>query len=287
MNGYIIEKYNRMTGAYTCHRLCEEAAKRNITLDIVGVHDCILTPEGLENCGMILEKRDFIINRYKWGAIKDKLNSLGKRCYNSIDCYDIYKNKYQQVKRLRSAEFRIPDYVLASAALPFDYLCSRLTLPFVAKALENSMGREIFLIENKEDYLRLFQEYGPDREWLFEEFIASSKGKDLRLFAIRGEAVACMMRKSQGDFRANVALGASVEKVSITPSLRIIAEDICTQTGLDFVGIDLLPGKEGFYLCEINVMPGLEGIEGASGKNIAGEIIDMIKEDFVNDQTRR
>ena len=89
-----------------------------------------------------------------------------------------------------------------------------------------------------------------------------------------------MQRKSQGDFRANVALGATVEPYSISEWIRQCAMDIYTQTGLDFLGIDLLFGEDKPYFCEINVMPGIEGIEKASGVNVARKIIETIKGDF-------
>ena len=89
-----------------------------------------------------------------------------------------------------------------------------------------------------------------------------------------------MMREAQNDFRANVALGANVKKYPIDCRLQGIASDIFDQTRLDVVGIDLLFGHDGLYLCEINVMPGLEGIEHASGKNIAGMVLNEIMEDF-------
>ena len=62
------------------------------------------------------------------------------------------------------------------------------------------MGEQISLIENKEDLLKLYKEYGMEKEWLFEEFITTSFGRDMRFYSIRGEVVACMQRKSQGDF---------------------------------------------------------------------------------------
>lgn len=162
-------------------------------------------------------------------------------------------------------------------------LVTQLDTPFVAKGLESSMGREVMLIQNERDYSLLSKEYTIDKEWLFEEFISQSYGKDLRLFCIRGKAVACMNAGNQKWFRANVALGATVEGIVIDASLQRIAEDIYKQTRLDFVGIDLLFGKEKYYLCEINVMPGLEGIEHATGINIAREILTMIKKDFDNE----
>ena len=120
-----------------------------------------------------------------------------------------------------------------------------------------------------------------EKEWLFEEFITISFGKDMRFYSIRGEVVACMQRKSQGDFRANVALGASVEPYKITPQIQQIAKDIYTQTGLDFLGIDLLFGETKPYFCEINVMPGIEGIETATGVNVAKKIMETIYKDFI------
>ena len=269
-----------MTGTYTCNRLVEEARKKDIKLEIVGVHDCILTKEGVINCSIHLEEKDFIINRYKWGAIKDALNCLAKRAYNKIECSDTFKNKYLQVKNLRSEFFSIPKYALGSFSTPFSFIENQIGAPFVAKALESSRGNEVYLIENESDFQYLRNKHEIDREWLFEEFISESKGRDLRLICIRGEAVACMQRSSNGDFRANVALGASVSKVEITPHLQNIARDIWQQTDLDIIGIDLLFGKEGYYLCEINVMPGLQGIEKASGINVAAKIMKMIEQDL-------
>ena len=66
----------------------------------------------------------------------------------------------------------------------------------------------------------------------------------------------------------------------VTPGIRAIAADIYEQTGLDFLGIDLLFGREKPYFCEINVMPGLEGIEKASGINVAAKVMETIRSDF-------
>ena len=77
----------------------------------------------------------------------------------------------------------------------------------------------------------------PPRNGSSKNFISESYGRDLRFYSIRGEAVACMQRTSQGDFRANVALGASVKPSPVTSGIRTIAADIYEQTGLDFLGI--------------------------------------------------
>jgi len=278
VTGYIIEKYNNMASSYTCHRLVDEGHSAGMQMRIVGVQDCYLVGDQVYNHGEALPPVDFVINRYKWGHVKDVLNALAGRSYNGKEAFNLYVNKYEQITRLNSDVFFKPKYVLGFSDTPFNELKNELGLPFVAKGLESSMGREIFLIEDEKDWHQL--EGNPAKEWLFEEFITSSFGRDLRLFSVRGQAVACMMRQSQNDFRANVALGSKVVPVAIDPNLRQIADDIWQQTHLDFVGIDLLFGKERYCFCEINVMPGLEGIETASGKNIAGMIVETISNDL-------
>lgn len=281
MNGYLIEKYSNMGDAYTCHRLVEEAKKKGIDLTIVGVYDCIVTEEGVSLDGeTLLPKRDFVINRYKWGKVKDALNRLGSRCYNETEAFNIYINKYEQVCRLKTEAVLMPQYRMGNTLISFDVLRNALGLPFVAKGLESSMGQEILKIDNESDYKALKKKYGTEKEWLFEEFISFSYGRDMRFYSIRGEVVAAMERRSAEDFRANVALGGSVRSIDITEEMKIAARDIYEQTGLDFLGIDLLYGDTKPYFCEINVMPGLEGIETASGLNIAEMIIDTIKGDF-------
>lgn len=280
LTGYLIEKYNNMADAYTCRRLVEEAEKEDIELKIIGIHDtCILNGKCL-NDGKILEKRDFVINRYKTGKLKDAVNSLAEKTYNPLEAYKKYINKYEQVKNISSDSFLIPKYILAASDFNYEILKQELKTPFVAKGLESSQGREIFLINNEEEYKKLKDYFGSEKEILFEEFISSSVGRDMRFYSIRGNVKACMVRESQGDFRANVALGASVRKYEITPEIKKAAEDIYKKTKLDFLGIDLMFGEDKPYFCEINVMPGIEGIEKASGMNVAEEIIKTIKNDF-------
>lgn len=136
------------------------------------------------------------------------------------------------------------------------------------------MGRKIRLICRADAFSSLFKVYPSEKEILYEEFISSSFGRDLRLFCIRGHVIACMLRELKNDFRANIALGARVTNYPINETLQGIAYDIYSLTNLDVVGIDLLFGDDANYLCEINVMLGLEGIEQVSGINIVHLIIN-------------
>ncbi len=295
MKGYLIEKYSNMGAAYTCRRLIEEAAKRGILLELIGVHDCVLKDgavylvQGRDE--RILKPVDFIINRFKTGLIKDAINLLGQRSYNPLKPFSIYINKYEQIKHLASPAMIMPRSILGDRGTSFDSLRRQLGLPFVAKGLESSMGREVRLIRKAGDMADLCHNpdgkfYPENKEWLFQEFIHDSSGRDMRLFCIRGRIVSAMERVSlrEGDFRANVALGASVRPIPVTETFRSIGWDIYKETGLDFMGIDLLYGKEKPYFCEINVMPGIEGMEMASGLNLAGCIMDRIADDFQNNK---
>lgn len=292
LKGYIIEKYSCMTGAYTCNRLVEEAKERGVDLQIVGVAD-VTVCQSEDNAGKmqnsvyhkgnLLAPCDFVINRYKYGHIKDAVGALAQRTYNDTDIFNIYINKYMQVRNLHSEGFLMPKYILGTAWTDYCEIVEKLGSPFVAKGLESSQGAEVFLIESADDWKALCSKYQADKEYLFEEYIAESYGRDIRFYSIRGQVVACMTREAVRGFKANVALGAGVRALPIDENIRQAAKDIYEQTGLDFLGIDLLFGKDKPYFCEINVMPGIEGMERATGVNVAGAIIDTIMGDFEND----
>lgn len=283
--GYLIEKYDNMAGAYTCRRLREEAALRDMELVQTGVFDLSLVPGSsgsdlVLHHGEVLAPADFVINRYKTGKIKDRVNSLAGRSYNALYAFNRYVNKYEQLKDYESKVFPAPDFILVNGAESFEEIISHVGCPFVAKGLESSMGQEIFLVSSSEEWLDATRRYPADKEWLCETQIKESYGRDLRLYSIRGEVLGAMVRSSSADFRANVALGASVTPYPVTEEIRRFAEEIYEKTGLDFAGIDLLFGKDTMYFCEVNVMPGIEGMETATGKNVAGAVMEMILTDL-------
>ncbi len=280
LKGYLLARYTNMSNSYTCKRLVEEAEKLNIDLKTIGIHDVMICGNEIYHKNKNLDKVDFIINRHKHGNLKDKLNALGERSYNNINSFNIYLDKFLQMENISSPNFLKAKYFLATADKSFGEISDILSEPFIAKGLNGSEGNEVFLIKNTEDLKSLEKSYPRDKEILFQEFITTSIGRDIRLYAIKGDAVAAMLRRTEKDFRANFALGASVEAYPIDEKLRKIAEDIYRITKLDFVGIDLLFGENDLYFCEVNVMAGIRGIEKASGLNIAGKILESIRNDF-------
>lgn len=280
MKGYLIEKYSDMGGAYTVNRIIEEATKAGVQLDVIGVSDCYIWENKVYHNEVQVKPRDFVINRYKYGFLVDKINNLCKKTYNDNKSFKCYVNKYTQISELDMQECMVPRFLLANIDIDYLSIVSRIGSPFVAKGLDGSQGKEVFLINNLVEYTNLKQRYSSKDELLYEEFIEESKGHDIRVYSIRGEAVACMLRSNESDFRANVARGANVEQYPINNKIRAITQEIYEKTKLDFLGIDLLLSKEGYYFCEINVMAGIEGIERATGINVARLIIDRIRSDF-------
>lgn len=276
----IIANYDDMSGSYTCNRLCLEAEKRGIRMETVGVLDTVITDDGIMNRGKVIGGYDFVINRYKWGHVKDAIAGSSQRSYNRIDVFNIYVNKYEQYRRIRSGLFDKPRSILSNGSVEFSAIADDLGTPFVAKGLENSQGSEIFLIDCKDDYDKIIAEYGSGKEWLFQEFISASRGRDLRVFSVRGRPIVSMIRENENDFRSNFALGSTLTLFDNDDVIEGITEEIYRQTGIDFVGIDLLFGKEGYCLCEVNVMPGLKGVESVSGVNVAGTIMETIRGDL-------
>lgn len=280
LKGYIVEKYSLMTGAYSCNRLVEEAKKRGIDLRILGIADITITKEGVFCGHEKIKPCDFVIYRYKHGKIKDAIGALAKRAYNDTDAFCNYVNKFEQLRTLSSEGFLMPDYMLGTGFTSYEEVASKLGSSFVLKGLESAQGAEVYLVESDVQYKEVLGMYAPEKEYVFEQYISTSYGRDIRFYSIRGEVIACMTREAVSGFKANVALGANVKAYPIDENIKQVAKDIYAQTGLDFLGIDLLFGLDKPYFCEINVMPGMEGMEKATGVNVAGAIIDTIMGDF-------
>ncbi|MGN0070367.1 MAG: RimK family alpha-L-glutamate ligase [Atopobiaceae bacterium] len=281
LSGYLIERYTDMGSAYTCRRLVEEAAALGMDLSIKGIADMGCTQDGTVLFrGEPLAPVPFVVNRYKWGHLLKSVNALAGRSYNSYAAFSRYVDKAAQVEDIASGAFRMPRWVLAHAGAGFEMLGSEFGVPFVAKGLASSEGREIWLIESREDLARLQNAVGPDRELLFEQCIEESLGQDIRVFGIRGKAVAAMRRKAEHGFRANYALGALLEKKEIDDGIRQAVHDVWEETGLDFFGLDLLEDHAGYWFCEVNVMAGMQGIESVTDTNVAGLVMRTIRDDL-------
>jgi len=160
--------------------------------------------------------------------------------------------------------------------------------PLVIKLLEGTQGIGVVLAETKKAAESVIEAFlGLKANIMVQEFIKEAGGSDIRCFVIGDKVVAAMKRQGkEGEFRSNLHRGGSAELVKITPEERSTAVRAANGMGLNVAGVDLLRSNHGPVVMEVNSSPGLEGIETATGKDIAGMIIDFIEKNAKPNKTR-
>jgi ribosomal protein S6--L-glutamate ligase len=151
--------------------------------------------------------------------------------------------------------------------------------PLVVKLIEGTQGVGVILAETKKAAQAVIEAFrGLEANILVQEFIKEAGGSDIRCFLVGGSVVACMKRQGPpGEFRSNLHRGGGAEKIKITPEERSAAKRAAKTMGLNIAGVDVLRSNHGPLVMEVNSSPGLEGIEEATGVDIAGKIIEFIE----------
>lgn len=150
--------------------------------------------------------------------------------------------------------------------------------PHVIKLNEGTQGAGVILAENAAASRSVIEAFrGLYANFLVQEFIAEAKGADVRCFVVGDKVVAAMRRQAgEGEFRSNLHRGGKASKIKLTPDEIDTALRAARVMGLGVAGVDLLRSKRGPLVLEVNSSPGLEGIEGATGVDVAGVIIDFL-----------
>ena len=151
--------------------------------------------------------------------------------------------------------------------------------PLVIKLLQGTQGIGVVLAETQKAAESVIEGFmGVNADILVQEFIKEAGGADIRCFVIDGKVAASMKRQgAEGEFRSNLHRGGSSSLIKITPEERSTAVRAARIMGLNVAGVDLLRSNHGPVVMEVNSSPGLEGIEGATGKDIAGMIISNLE----------
>jgi len=160
--------------------------------------------------------------------------------------------------------------------------------PLVVKLLEGTQGIGVVLAETEKSGESVIEAFkGLKANILVQEFIKEAKSSDLRCFVVGEKVVAAMMRTGkEGDFRSNLHRGGTSKVVRITPEERSTAVRSAKIMGLNVAGVDLLRANHGPVVMEVNSSPGLEGIEKATEKDVAGLIIEHIEKNAKPNKTR-
>ena len=217
-------------------------------------------------------------------AVVRQLKRLGVRTYNDSACIEMVADKLHTHQVLIEAGLPTPTTMLAKFPIDVDLVESLIGFPIVVKTLLGVNGTGVFLMENRksfEDLMDLIAETSPNIQLIFQKFIAKSKGRDIRLFVVKGKVIACMERRAkEGGFKANFSLGGSV--FEIFPDKDAIDLAIKTADVLDIqvAGIDLLYAEDGYTVCEANTFPGFRGLESCCNVNVPREIFIAMQADL-------
>jgi len=160
--------------------------------------------------------------------------------------------------------------------------------PLVVKLLEGTQGIGVVLAETKKAAESVIEAFmGLKANILIQEYIKEAGGADIRCLVIGDKVVAAMKRQAQaGEFRSNLHRGGSASLIKITPAERATAVKAAKVMGLNVAGVDLLRSERGPLVMEVNSSPGLEGIEAATGKDVAAMIIEFIEKTAKPHSTR-
>jgi len=149
----------------------------------------------------------------------------------------------------------------------------------VIKLLEGTQGLGVVLADNKKSAVSVVEAFnGLKARVIVQEFIKEAGGSDIRAFVVDGHVVGAMKRQAkEGEFRSNLHRGGTAEVVELTPEEEIVAIKAANAMKLGIAGVDMLRSERGPLIIEVNSSPGLEGIEYATGIDIAGQIIKYIE----------
>lgn len=273
-----------------CVRLKEELEKLHVSIDIMrnNFFAAYITSGG--DIASKLSGYDFCIYLDKDKYISYMLEKAGIRLFNSARAIELCDDKMTTALALSNSGIpmpkTLPGLLCYDEGAPLNEQALRIVeeelgYPVIVKSSFGSMGTGVFKAENFEE-LKGAASALKMQPHLFQQYITESAGRDIRVIVIGGKAVAAMERISGGDFRSNIAIGGRGLKIDMPVQVKEMAEKAAALLNLDYCGADILFGKEGFYLCEVNSNAFFDGIEAAMGVNIAKLYANHIVESMIN-----
>ncbi|WP_281298783.1 30S ribosomal protein S6--L-glutamate ligase [Flavobacterium limnophilum] len=279
---------------YSNKRIMEAGEMRGHEMHFLNIKECYMKldakkPEIHYRGGLILNQFDAIIPRIRpsitfYGcALTRQFEAMNVFCLNSSTAITQSRDKLFSLQLLLQSGIEIPTTGFAHSPLDTDDLIKMVGgTPLIVKLLEGTQGKGVVLAETKkaaESVINAFKSLNANI--LVQEFIKEANGKDLRLFVIDGKVVAAIQREAlPGEFRANIHLGGTASVIKPTTEEKKIAIRAAKAMDLKVAGVDIIRSSKGPLLLEVNSSPGLEGIESATNKDIAGEMIRAIEKNF-------
>ncbi len=282
---------SRNPALYSTSRLVEGAQAAGHEVEVVDYLRCHMrittnTPQ-VVFLGRVLDEFDAVIPRI--GASYTFYGTAVVRQFQEASVYTLNtaiaiarsRDKLRSLQLLAGAGIDMPPTGFGHATRDIEGLLETVGgAPLVVKLLEGTQGKGVVLAETKksaESVIGAFRQL--DANFIVQKFIAEAGGTDIRAFVVGNRVVAAMMRTAPpGEFRSNVHQGGLVSTVKLTQKERAIAVKATKVMGLKVAGVDLIRAESGPLLLEVNSSPGLQGIERATGVNVAGEVVEYIQQ---------
>jgi ribosomal protein S6--L-glutamate ligase len=284
---------------YSTKRLMDAGRARGHELSVVNHKRCYMNimsnSPAVHYKGHVLPRPDAIIPRigasvsFYGTAVVRQFEMMGVYSVNESVAITRSRDKLRASQLLARTGIGLPVSGFANPPDATEDLVQTVGgAPVVIKLLEGTQGVGVVLAETQkaaESVIEAFRGLGAN--FMVQEFVKEADGADIRCFVIGEKVVAAMMRKGQkGEFRSNLHRGGTATLVKISPEERATAVRSARVMGLNVAGVDLLRSKRGPVVMEVNSSPGLEGIETATGKDVAGLIIEFIEKNARVGRTR-
>ena len=281
---------SRNENLYSTSRLVEEGEMRGHIIEVIDPLKCDLIIEkekpSIYYQDRYLDYVDAIIPRigasvtFFGCAVVRQFEMMNVFTTVTSDAIIRSRDKLRSFQRLSKARIGMPKTVFTNYSRDVEKVISHVGgTPVIIKLLEGTQGLGVVLAETKnaaESVLEAFN--GLQARALVQEYIAEAKGADLRALVVDGQVVGAMKRQGkEGEFRSNLHRGGSAEIVKLNEDELRVAMNASRALKLPVCGVDMLQSARGPLLLEVNSTPGLEGIESATGRNIARAIITFIE----------
>ena len=284
---------------YSTRRLVEAAQERGHQAKVIDVLRCYMDitshRPGIHYKGENLTGFDAVIPRigasvtFYGTAVLRQFEMMGTYPLNESVAITRARDKLRSLQLLSRKGIGLPVTGFAHAPDDVQDLIKMVGgAPLVIKLLEGTQGIGVVLAETPKAAESVIEAFmGLHANILVQEYIKEAGGADIRCFVIGDKVVAAMKRQAkEGEFRSNLHRGGSAALIRITPEERSTAVRAAKTMGLNVAGVDILRSNHGPVVMEVNSSPGLEGIETATGRDIAGSMIDFIQKNAALGKTR-
>ncbi len=277
VNGYL--KSGKFFELYTY--FLNSAKQLNIELELVPTNKLIVPGGGFCN----VAKPDFVLFWDKDVCLAKRMERAGFRLFNSAEAVETCDSKTLTALKLQGV-VEMPQTLFSPKTFPnvgyadltfVEKAADLFGLPLVIKESYGSFGEQVYLA-NTVDEAKALVEKLAGKDFVIQKFVAESRGRDIRLNVVGGKVVNAILRSSATDFRSNITLGGAMSAYQPTAQEVEIAEKACKTIGLDFAGADVLFGKDGPLLCEVNSNPHFKTTFDCTGVDLSNLILRHIRQ---------